>query len=543
MIETKNFFLQKFEGADKFDYKVINENWQKIDNALNELLNGGDSVILPTMTIEKTENGYVITTHDVKGSHSVELPIQEYVDNYFYEHPESTVKDGSLTVEKFTDELKLRTIKDYVTPEMFGAVGDGKTDDTNALNSAIEYCRTNKIKLVSRYKKYLISECVNMRYIDIDIQSEIIISHHGIGLIVGNSSVTGNPTVINLNKISHSEYAEGDISVRIVGLSNGDVSIRKATFIQLYADGDIETDRAIAYSRFNIGTCEYLQITDNEVASSAGWINENTFFNCRVINQFSIEGKTFKHDCNVFYKPCFENAVVYLSNCQLNKFYDVRNESTGKFSLTFDENAEHNYVELGFYFHYPLRFSTAIKDNGINNTVTYAELNALESVPFYNLTPNTVKKGLYEIHTNDLSVTEDNNLSLTKSYQKLLNNVIIPVDGIKYIMALADTKTFIFYATPLDENQIPMDNNPLTFFGVTNALYESTKPTYTAQNYTDYMLLSINDKNVKYLKLLIDNGTKAATFHNLSLVAYYDHKNILGAMELADFLKSTNVTT
>lgn len=73
MKTTKNFFLKIFEGLDNFDYKTINENWEKIDNALDELLNGGNEVILPTITIERIENGYRITTHDAKGSQSFEL--------------------------------------------------------------------------------------------------------------------------------------------------------------------------------------------------------------------------------------------------------------------------------------------------------------------------------------------------------------------------------------------------------------------------------------------------------------------------------------
>ena len=36
-METKNIPLQLFEGADKFDYKVINDNFEKIDNSLNPL--------------------------------------------------------------------------------------------------------------------------------------------------------------------------------------------------------------------------------------------------------------------------------------------------------------------------------------------------------------------------------------------------------------------------------------------------------------------------------------------------------------------------
>lgn len=68
-----------------------------------------------------------------------EPTIRDEVDKWLDEHPEATttVQDHSLTEIKFTDELANKTIKDYVTPQMFGAKGDGVNDDTNAFKSAI----------------------------------------------------------------------------------------------------------------------------------------------------------------------------------------------------------------------------------------------------------------------------------------------------------------------------------------------------------------------------------------------------------------------
>lgn len=458
----------------------------------------------------------------------------------------SNIASTNNKITTLSNKFNMR-LASFISVHEFGAMGNGIADDTQAIKNAVNYCKTNKCKLIFPNKKYLISDTIDMRYIDVDIQGEISIAHNGIGLIVGDSSITSLPRIVNINYISHKNYVDGDISVRIMGLSNGDITIRRATFVQLYADGDDSTAEHIAYSTFNIGTCEYLQITDKPGTSKWGWINENTFFNCRVMNRFSIEGNTYAHDSNVFYKPCFELCDVYLSKCNLNKFYDVRSESTSdnKFTLTLDENTSNNYISLGLYYHFPYLIDSQfnITDNGHSNIITCEELNSLKVIPFLDVNSNTVKKGLYEIYK-DVSInSEDNNL-LTLSggkYGKILSNTIIPVNEIKYIVGKADN-SFEWYITPLDENQEVMFNNPLTVYGLTEQ--NGTANGMYLYGLSNFVAISIVDPNVQYLKITIDKGAATENdiiFHNLSLIAYYDPRNESGAIELSNYLKSNKL--
>ena len=66
--------------------------------------------------------------------------IESNIKTWLDEHPEATttVQDGSITESKINKEF-LKFIKNnYATPEMFGAIGDGVTDDTDAFKQAIE---------------------------------------------------------------------------------------------------------------------------------------------------------------------------------------------------------------------------------------------------------------------------------------------------------------------------------------------------------------------------------------------------------------------
>ena len=84
--------------------------------------------------------------------------IADAVSQWLDDHPEATVNidDYSLTYEKL-----VKGTLGFVSPVMFGAAGDGRTDDSVAIQNTIEYAVTNGIGIVDGFgKTYVVSGAV-----------------------------------------------------------------------------------------------------------------------------------------------------------------------------------------------------------------------------------------------------------------------------------------------------------------------------------------------------------------------------------------------
>lgn len=88
--------------------------------------------------------------------------VDESVQNWLNEHPEATtsVQDWSLTANKL-----VKGTLGFVTFEMFGAVGDGVTDDTQAISDAIDYAVNNNTAICILEKTYILNSAVITKYL------------------------------------------------------------------------------------------------------------------------------------------------------------------------------------------------------------------------------------------------------------------------------------------------------------------------------------------------------------------------------------------
>lgn len=86
------------------------------------------------------------------------------VINWLNEHPEATttVQDGAITEPKISSSFLPYIKNDYVTPEMFGAKGDGVADDTEAIQKSIVFCGNNKRLLYIPSGVYLVSDTLTI---------------------------------------------------------------------------------------------------------------------------------------------------------------------------------------------------------------------------------------------------------------------------------------------------------------------------------------------------------------------------------------------
>lgn len=183
-----------------------------------------------------------------------EETLQEDVNKWLAEHPEATttVQDGSLETSKFTEDAKLHILKDYVTPQMFGAKGDGVTDDTNAIQAAINSGNkvvipegTYKVSAHTKYNKPLTdpgSLYINKDNFEIIGRGEVLLIASDVDTVMGEIMNIANCSNVRVSNITfvggkttateHSEWLYGVNMWKVNG-----VTIENCVFRDFIGDG------------------------------------------------------------------------------------------------------------------------------------------------------------------------------------------------------------------------------------------------------------------------------------------------------------------
>ena len=255
-----------------------------------------------------------------------ETIINSAVGDWLDEHPEATttVQDGSLTDSKFTDVLKHKTLNAYVTPEMFGAKGDGTTDDTDAIISAFNFCKTNKVYLYASEKTYKTTEtCI----LDFESNSFDVVLNGTFDYL----EFRGTPSIMQFANI----HVHNVDTVKFVNFLGVHVDIDYANNAYVVGDSTIRGNGGCSYNYFtgimyrNI----YLQ------ANGTGWVNENKFYSMRCIT-LSISGSaSHAADNNRFYDICLENGTIAFNLAQSN-YIQLRGEG----GVTYTETSSYNNI-------------------------------------------------------------------------------------------------------------------------------------------------------------------------------------------------------
>lgn len=176
--------------------------------------------------------------------------IQEKIDKYLDEHPEATttVEDGAITEAKLSDILKLSAIKDYVTPQMFGAKGDGTTDDTLAIQEALNIGKY----IVFPAGTYKTSSTV---YLGKDARKQVFVIDASAAII----QYTGTGNAFDIT------------DVRNCRMWFGIISATSGTCIYMHST---ENTHTIQYVDMSFKRLLALNDCINAYQSGEGWINE-----------------------------------------------------------------------------------------------------------------------------------------------------------------------------------------------------------------------------------------------------------------------------
>ncbi|WEN70366.1 BppU family phage baseplate upper protein [Staphylococcus sp. NRL 16/872] len=297
-------------------------------------------------------------------------------------------KDGTLlrvydSLDDKKGELKYETLiksdinnnKTTVDITTLGVVGDGKTDDTDALQKALDYCANNNIAAQFNGTA-LVTDTININCV-VDMPLGSILSDVGSKptIVYGNEDTYIRGHISTLPSVIAKDRAwdiTGSTGIKVLNVIESRLTFGR---IENFSIGlRISATKSTVYNTFNIGTLANNKVNlvvrqENDIS----WINENVFDGGRYYH-FSSEGTNVESvyqivvskpdtnpyliNNNLWVKPSVEGEVAKIGirlQGVYNTFFNARFEKnkSPKYTISFfsnskDKPTQFNTVLLGY---------------------------------------------------------------------------------------------------------------------------------------------------------------------------------------------------
>lgn len=297
-------------------------------------------------------------------------------------------------------------ITPYVMPEMFGAVGDGTSDDTAALQTAATYAHKMKADLITETRTYYITDTVTIDGTNVErIQMNGVIKL-GMNDRPGVKFINCTRNQIRV-ELSGTEY-NGGYSTPATDFDFPVLPFVGALFentvkSEIYVSAEnchvgarfLGDSAANCFNTVNLGMMVNNAINLELASNNGGWVNDNMFlngnFSCWSDNAFkayhvdifqrSIDG-VYEANNNIFLKPSFEGGglPIYIKKGSFNQFRYIRCENgTADYSKV--EDGRDNVFDGGYGVAVPVQKNAATSPWQISKNIRSQQL--MDLVPLH----------------------------------------------------------------------------------------------------------------------------------------------------------------
>ena len=269
--------------------------------------------------------------------------LQDFVNNIFVD------KDLNATLTNVLDNMaKNGTLEQYfaqffvgsVTPEMFGAVGDGITDDHNAMQAAIDYASDNGLTLTIPSKNYAIKETLNItKRVTISGATSPELWIKGSPCPTLTFLLSGTKPAIKVDYYKDSDYKNTTTPPNTdhIVIKNLKITGNNQSFCGIVTRCYLSDFENLTIERFTIGVythqtykCNFRNVT-TFYCDVGFFVGDSTYFNTNLIDCWCQYNSMIQNNSNAsklinetlaekFYDEKITGIYVYNSQCRLIRF-------------------------------------------------------------------------------------------------------------------------------------------------------------------------------------------------------------------------------